>query len=69
MTFLNNNTESTAWRPRRTCGARRCCAWVAAALLLLSGCDMLDMYDQPKYRTFEACDFFADGSSARPVVP
>ena len=30
---------------------------------------MLDMYDQPKYRTFEACDFFADGSSARPVVP
>ncbi len=68
MTFLNNSIENGDSR-LRTIGSswRRAC--LAAAALLLAGCDMLDMYDQPKYRTFEACDFFADGSSARPVVP
>jgi mono/diheme cytochrome c family protein len=69
MTFLNNSTESNAGRRRRASALGRRCALLAAAGLLLAGCDMLDMYDQPKYRTFEACDFFADGSSARPVVP
>jgi mono/diheme cytochrome c family protein len=44
-------------------------AMLACALVPLAGCDMLDMYDQPKYRTFEKCDFFIDDSSARPVVP
>jgi len=69
MTFLNNSTETTTRRPRSARHGWRRCALLAAAGLLLSGCDMLDMYDQPKYRTFEACDFFADGSSARPLVP
>jgi mono/diheme cytochrome c family protein len=36
--------------------------------LLLSGCDRLDMYDQPRYEPLEASDFFADGLSARPPV-
>lgn len=69
MTFLNNSMESTVWSRRLASAAWRRCALLKVAVLLLSGCDMLDMYDQPKYRTFEACDFFADGSSARPVVP
>src|SRR5436190_451858 len=37
-------------------------------LLLPSGCDRLDMYDQPRYEPLEASDFFADGLSARPPV-
>jgi mono/diheme cytochrome c family protein len=36
--------------------------------LLLSGCDRLDMYDQPRYEPLEASDFFADGLSARTPV-
>jgi mono/diheme cytochrome c family protein len=68
MTFLNNKVERSHRRGRASAVWRRCALWATAALTL-SGCDMLDMYDQPKYRTFEACDFFADGSSARPLVP
>jgi mono/diheme cytochrome c family protein len=39
--------------------------------LLLCGCEkiMQDMYDQPKYETFEASTRFSDGSSARLPVP
>jgi mono/diheme cytochrome c family protein len=37
-------------------------------VLLFSGCDRLDMYDQPRYEPLEASDFFADGLSARPPV-
>lgn len=35
---------------------------------LLSACHQ-DMYDQPNYTTYEPSSFFADGRSARPVVP
>lgn len=43
--------------------------WLLAAVALAaSGCDMLDMYDQPRYEPLEASDFFADGGSARPLV-
>jgi mono/diheme cytochrome c family protein len=42
---------------------------VALALLALTGCDMLDMYDQPHKEPFEASQFFANGMSARPLVP
>jgi mono/diheme cytochrome c family protein len=37
-------------------------------LLLLAGCDMLNMYDEPRYEPLEASAFFADGMSARPHV-
>lgn len=37
-------------------------------VMLLAGCDMLDMYDQPRYEPLEASRFFADGLSARPAV-
>jgi len=35
---------------------------------LLTGCDRLDMYDQPRYEPLEASDFFSDGLSARQPV-
>jgi mono/diheme cytochrome c family protein len=43
------------------------CILAAAAT---AGCGIRKaMYDQPKNRTLGASDFFADGSSARPLVP
>ncbi|MFP3941723.1 MAG: c-type cytochrome [Thermoanaerobaculia bacterium] len=39
---------------------------VAVAALLAGGCRQ-DMHDQPKYESYEASRFFADGTSARPV--
>jgi mono/diheme cytochrome c family protein len=42
---------------------------LAAALLALSGCDMQDMYNQPKYKPLQASSFFDDGRSSRPLVP
>jgi mono/diheme cytochrome c family protein len=41
--------------------------WVVALCLALGGCRQ-DMHDQPKYRGLRASAFFADGSSARPLV-
>jgi len=40
----------------------------ALALVGLSGCDMLDMYDEPRFEPLEASTFFDDGTSARPLV-
>jgi hypothetical protein len=40
----------------------------AFALVALSGCDMLDMYDEPRFEPLEASTFFDDGTSARPLV-
>ena len=37
------------------------------ALLVVSGCRQ-DMHNQPKYKGLRASAFFADGSSARPLV-
>jgi len=42
-------------------------ACAAAALLLSAGCRQ-DMHNQPKYRGLRPSGFFADGSSARPLV-
>ncbi len=36
---------------------------------LVTGCDRLDMYDQPRYKPLAASDFFIDGLSARPLEP
>ena len=40
---------------------------LVAGSLLLNGCEktMRDMYEQPKYETFESSTLFSDGSSAR----
>ncbi len=44
--------------------------WVLlfSASAWLAGCDMLDMYDQPRYKPLARSEFFADGMSARPLV-
>ena len=45
-------------------------AWLAAgalSLVMATGCRQ-DMHNQPKYRPLRASPFFADGSSARPLV-
>ena len=42
-------------------------ATLAIAALWLTGCRQ-DMHNQPKYRPLRATTFFADGSSARPLV-
>ncbi len=57
--------------PRRARGLRRTPACVAGqvALLALTGCPRLDMYDQPRYEALEASPLFADGRSAREPVP
>ena len=52
---------------------RRSRQWVpsllsVACLMLLAGCDRLDMYDQPRYDPLEASSFFKDGLSARPTI-
>ncbi|HVX16362.1 MAG TPA: c-type cytochrome [Pirellulales bacterium] len=36
--------------------------------LAVSGCDMLDMYDETRFEPLEANPFFDDGASARPLV-
>ena len=38
-------------------------------ICVLSGCKRDDMADQPKYNPLEESQFFADGKSARPLVP
>jgi hypothetical protein len=50
-------------------------SWTAAIALLaaltfpfLTGCQQ-DMADQPSYKPLDASNFFADGCSARPLVP
>ena len=55
-----------SWLPART---RRTTALAAAglALLAVAGCRQ-DMHNQPKYKPLRATAFFADGSSARPLV-
>jgi mono/diheme cytochrome c family protein len=49
----------------------RSLAVVAAAFVVVGGCTRRepDMAGQPKYRPLQASAFFADGSSARPLVP
>ncbi len=42
---------------------------VVLGAALLTGCDMRDMYDQPKYTPLQKSEFFDDQRSARPLVP
>jgi len=41
---------------------------LCAILLTLSGCRQ-DMHNQPKFKPLRASEFFADGRSARPLLP
>ena len=44
-----------------------CLVGAIAAQLLLGGCKKDDMAQQPRYKPYQASEFFADGTSARPV--
>jgi mono/diheme cytochrome c family protein len=49
---------------------RRIVLFLACAGLLAGvGCDMQDMYNQPKYKPLQKSTFFADERSSRPIVP
>ena len=39
------------------------------AVLVLTGCDLRDMYQEPKYEPLQPSAFFDDGRSARPLTP
>jgi mono/diheme cytochrome c family protein len=41
---------------------------ICAVLLFFTACRQ-DMYNQPKAKTYSATEFFADGTSARPLPP
>jgi mono/diheme cytochrome c family protein len=53
------------FRARAALGGR---ALAAALCLTAAGACRQDMHNQPKYRPLRATAFFADGSSARPLV-
>ena len=58
----------SAWIPARTGhGWLRAAVPLVVASCLITGCRQ-DMHNQPKYRPLRATTFFADGSSARPLV-
>ncbi len=42
-------------------------SWAGLLIMLLAACHY-DMYDQPKYQTYEPSSFFEDGRSSRPAV-
>ena len=42
-------------------------SWLLLCLGLLTGC-ALDLYDQPRYESFEKSTFFGDDQSARPRI-
>lgn len=56
-------SAGTRWNKRRSWR----CAW-ALCLLLASACQQ-EMARQPSYRPLEPSEFFADGRSARPLIP
>ena len=65
MTHARNHA-STAFRTVAT--RRGAMAAVLLSAALVSGCRQ-DMHDQPRYRPLAGSDFFADGRSARPLIP
>ncbi|HUJ11727.1 MAG TPA: cytochrome c [Verrucomicrobiae bacterium] len=42
--------------------------FLVCGALLLAGCDLQDMYEQPEYKPLEESKFFSDDKSARPLV-
>ena len=44
-------------------------AWILCGALSLAGCDMQDMYKQPKYEPLQKSGFFGDDRSGRPLEP
>jgi mono/diheme cytochrome c family protein len=59
-------TAKTDRRPRQI-GALGLATGLLLSLAVLPGCRS-EMYDQARYEPYEATEFFADGTSARPLV-
>jgi mono/diheme cytochrome c family protein len=60
------------WTINKTSDRTKRCALRFGVLLVatwLTGCDMRDMYNQPKYTPLQRSEFFDDERSARPMVP
>jgi len=65
---MTSHTDDSRGSGLRTRGpARGALVALAACLVLAGGCRQ-DMHNQPKYRGLRPSAFFADGSSARPLV-
>ena len=60
-------TDSSRLAARGSRFGRSALLPAVVGLLLVAGCRQ-DMHNQPKYRPLRATEFFADGSSARPLV-
>jgi mono/diheme cytochrome c family protein len=43
-------------------------AWLTASIFVLAGCDMLDMYDQKRFKTYGRTEFFADKRQSRTLI-
>ena len=60
-------TDSSRLAARGSRFGRSALLPAVVGLLLVAGCRQ-DMHNQPKYRALRASAFFADGSSARPLI-
>ena len=67
MTSHTSLTRDRGFGTRAPSGARLALVPLAVCLALSAGCRQ-DMHNQPKYRGLRPSAFFADGSSARPLV-
>jgi mono/diheme cytochrome c family protein len=64
---MKSRTDSSRPAARGSRLGRSALLPAVVGLLLVAGCRQ-DMHNQPKYRPLRATTFFADGSSARPLV-
>jgi len=63
--------SARGWGPARSDKCRRsplCLVTILAVSVIGAGACRQDMHNQPKYRGLRPSTFFADGSSARPLV-
>ncbi len=63
------DSRRAKWDPRRTAAWTAKGVTVLLVTLLAHGCKPDDMSDQPRVDPMEPSRFFADGTTARPVVP
>jgi mono/diheme cytochrome c family protein len=63
---IGNEPQTDA--PRPSGGRYPRAGWLAVCLVLWAGGCRKDMYDQPRYETYEPSKTFADGTSSRPTI-
>lgn len=42
---------------------------LVGAMLVVAGCNLGELVDQPRFEAYESTDFFGDGMASRPLVP